>query len=101
MPTVYIETSIVSRVTAWPSSDPNISALQMQARDWWRIERPNYDLVTLQLVLAEASMGDPDAIAERLKMLAEVPLIPITDEVRRIAGELISPSLMPRKAAAD
>jgi hypothetical protein len=54
MATVYIETSIVSHAAAHPSSDPNIATLQMQARDWWRIERPKFDLVTSQLVINEA-----------------------------------------------
>jgi hypothetical protein len=101
MPTVYIETSIVSHATARPSSDPNIAALQVQARDWWRIERPRFDLVTSQLVIDEASAGDPEAVAERLKVLAGVPLVAITDEARRLAGALISPSMIPLKAGAD
>ncbi len=73
----------------------------MQARDWWQIERPKFDLVTSQLVINEASAGDPEAAADRLKLLAGVPSIPITDEVRQIAEALVSASLMPAKAAAD
>ena len=101
MATVYIETSIVSHATARPSSDSNIAALQMQPRDWWRIERPKFDLVTSQLAITEASAGDPGAAADRLKLLADIPLVPITDEVRQIAAALVSASLMPAKAAAD
>ena len=92
METVYIETLIVSHATARPSSDINIATLQMQARDWWRIERPKFDLVTSQLVINEAAAGDPSAAADRLKLLAGVPLIPITDEVRQIANALVSAS---------
>ena len=69
MATVYIETSIVSHATSRPSSDPNIAALQTQARDWWRIERPKFDLVTSQLAINEASAGDPEAAADRLNLL--------------------------------
>ena len=101
MAAVYIETSIVSHATSRPSSDLNIAALQMQARDWWRIERPRFDLVTSQLVINEASAGDPEAAADRLRLLDGVPLIPITDEVREIADALVSASLIPQKAAAD
>ena len=100
MPTIYIETSIVSHATARPSSDPNIAALQTQARDWWRIERPRFDLMTSQLVLDEASEGDTDAVAERLRILAGVRLVAITDEVRQLARALISPSMMPPKAGS-
>ena len=101
MATVYIETSIVSHATARPSSDANIATLQTQARDWWRIERPKFDLVTSQLVINEASSGDRAAAADRLKLLAGIPLVPITDEVRQIAAALLSASLMPATAAAD
>ncbi len=101
MATVYIETSIVSHASAWPSSDLSIAALQMQARDWWQMERPRFDLVTSQLVLNEASAGDPSAAADRLKLLDGIPLVPITEQVREIAKALVSPSLIPAQAAAD
>jgi len=101
MATVYIETSIISHATARPSSDPNIAAMQAQARDWWRIERHKFDLVTSQLVINEASAGDTDAAADRLKLLDGIPLVPISVEVHQIAAKLVSASLMPPKAAAD
>jgi len=101
MATVYIETSIVSHATARPSADPNVAALQAQAREWWRTERLKFDLVTSQLVIDEASAGDPAAAADRLKLLAGIPLVPITDEVRQIAAAFVSASLMPTRAAAD
>jgi len=62
---------------------------------------PQFDLVTSQLVINEASVGDPGAVADRMSLLAGVPLVPITEEVRQIAAELVSASLMPAKAAAD
>ena len=34
MDTVYVETSIVSHATAWPSLDITAAALQHQARQW-------------------------------------------------------------------
>lgn len=63
MDTVYIETSIVSHATAWPSSQIQTAAIQQQARDWWSIERPKFELVASQLVIDEASAGDPSAAA--------------------------------------
>jgi hypothetical protein len=101
MATVYIETSIISHASAFPRKDPNIAALQLQARDWWRLERPKFALVTSQLVINEASAGDPSAAADRLKLLDGIPLVRITKEVEDLASHLISATLMPRKAAAD
>lgn len=101
MDTVYIETSIISHASAWPSSDIQIAAVQHQARQWWSTERPNFELVTSQLVIDEASAGDPSAAAERLKLLAGLPTVPIDEDVRTLARAIVSASLMPQKAAAD
>jgi predicted nucleic acid-binding protein len=101
MDTVYIETSIVSHATALPSPDIQIAVLQQQARLWWSRERPNFELVTSQLVLNEAAAGDPSAAAERLKMLDGLPTVPITEDVRTLARAIVSASMMPPNAAAD
>ena len=101
MDTVYIETSIVSHATAWPSRDIQTAALQQQARDWWTWERPKFDLVTSQLTLDEASAGDPTAAADRLKLLDGLPLVEITPETEALAARLLAAHTMPQKAAAD
>jgi hypothetical protein len=52
------------------------------------------NLVTSQLVINEASAGDPGAVADRLKLLAGVPLMPITDEARpEEASRLFRPTV--------
>jgi len=101
MDTVYMETSIVSHASAWPSSDGQIAAIQHQARQWWSLERPKVELVTSQLVIDEASVGDPSAAADRLKLLDGLPTVPIDNKVRNLAREIVSASIMPQKAAAD
>ena len=101
MDTVYIETSIVSHATARPSSDIQIAALQHQARNWWSTERPNFELVTSQLVIDEASAGDPVAAEERLKLLDGVPIVSINEAVRNLAWAIVSASIIPQKASAD
>ena len=101
MDSIYIETSIVSHATAWPSSDPNTVLLQQQARDWWDTERSKFRIVTSQLVLDEVALGDPAAAAKRLKMLAGVSLIPADPRIEPIADELIARHLMPETARLD
>ena len=101
MDTVYIETSIVSHATARSSSDIQVAAIQQQAREWWSIERPKFELVTSQLVVDEAAAGDPTAAADRLKLLDGIPTVPIDDDVRSLARAIVSASIMPAKAAAD
>jgi len=101
MDTVYIETSIVSHATAWPSSDPAIAVLQEQAKRWMDEQRPLYDVVTSQLVIDEAGMGDPDAAARRLEMLEGIAVLPVNPDVETIADEIVRRSIMPTSARID
>ena len=101
MDKLYIETSIVSYATAWPSRDIAIAGLQQQARDWWATERHAFELVTSQLTLDEAGDGDPAAAADRLKLLDGLPLVDINEDVELLAHRLIAAHTMPEKAIAD
>lgn len=55
MSTVYIETTIVSYLTARPSRDVVLAAHQMLTRDWWR-RRMAYQLTWNCKHLANAAM---------------------------------------------
>lgn len=90
-----------SHATAWPSSDIQIAALQHQARDWWSTKRPGFEVVTSQLAIDEASAGDPTAVADRLKLLDGLPIVPIDEEVRSLARSILTAAIMPPTAAAD
>jgi hypothetical protein len=101
MDTVYIETSIVSHATAWPSPDPATAVLQQQAKRWMAEQRPLYDVVTSQVVIDEAGMGDPDAAARRLQMLDWIPVLPLNPDANAVAAEIVSRSMMPASARID
>jgi hypothetical protein len=101
MDKVYIETSIVSYASAWPSRDIETAARQQQACDWWTTERSKFDLVTSQLTLNEAAAGDAIAAADRLKLLAGLPLVEINVDTEALALRLLAAHTMPQKAAAD
>jgi hypothetical protein len=101
MDTVYIETSVVSHAAAWTSKNPETAVLQDQAKRWLAEQAPKYKLVTSQFVIDEVSLGDPDAVSERLQLLRNVRVLIPESEVERVADEIISQSLMPPKARLD
>lgn len=101
MDIVYIETSIVSHATAWPSSDPATAVLQDQAKRWMDEQAANYELVTSQIVLTEARRGDADAASRRLAMLADIPVLDENPDTETVADELVSRSLIPATARLD
>lgn len=61
METVYIETTVVSLLVARPSRDPIMAAHQQLTRRWWQDRRSQFQCVTSEEVMREASQGDPEA----------------------------------------
>ena len=101
MKRVYIETTVVSYLAAWPSRDLLQVARQRITYEWWSRERFRYDLCTSQLVLDEASAGDPSAALRRLEFLEGLPLVDLTEAVGRVARAIVGSGLLPLTAARD
>jgi hypothetical protein len=60
-PKAYIETTVVSYLTAWPARDVVIAGHQQITREWWRSAADRFELVASDLVIREAGAGDPNA----------------------------------------
>ena len=99
--TAYIETSVVSYLTARPSRDVVIAAYQEITREWWDEASDRFDLVASALVVAEAGAGDSEAARTRLKALEAVTLLEATDDAEILARALVAAGAVPRQAADD
>jgi hypothetical protein len=99
--TVYIETTIVSYLTAWPSRDLVRAAQQQITRDWWKVRRPLFELFCSQLVEIEASAGDPQAAQDRLVVVRQLPILGITPMALKLGDALISEMAPPSVALSD
>ena len=71
-PKVYLETTIISYLTARPSRDLIIAAHQQLTQDWWDNRRAEFELYISQLVIQEASAGDLDAGYSNIATVAGV-----------------------------
>jgi hypothetical protein len=98
---VYIETTIVSYLTARPSRDLIIAAHQQITHEWWDTCRADYDLCASELVVREAGAGDPEAAQERLDILKFTTLVQTRQEALELAEELIKAGALPAKASED
>lgn len=78
---VYLETSIVSYLTARPSSDLLAAAWQKATTDWWDTQRNRFEVYISGIVIEEAGRGDPNASEKRIDALSGIPVLSITDEV--------------------
>jgi len=101
MDTVYLETSIISYLRQKPSTQVVLAARQLLTHQWWNDERSNYQLVASQLVIDEASAGNPSLAAERLQLLAGIPLLQLDPVIADIADEIMSRAILPEKARTD
>ena len=100
-PKLYLETTVPSYLTAWPSRDLIRAGHQQITREWWQARRTHFDLYISQFVLDEAAGGDPEAARERLKSLATLPLLDVTDDVDELAAGLVGALALPAKAVID
>ena len=100
-PKVYVETSVVSYLTAWPSRDAVVAGHQQVTRDWWQSCEERFEILASELVVQEASAGDELAARERLEVLGRLTLLEITEEARDLARQLVEFAAIPRKAAED
>lgn len=101
METVYVETSIISYLRQKPSTQVVLAARQLLTHQWWNDERTNYQLVSSQFVIDEASAGNPTLAAERLQLLAGIPLLLLDPAIADIAAEIMSRAILPEKACTD
>jgi hypothetical protein len=100
-PKLYLETTVPSYLTAWPSRDLIRAGHQQITREWWDTRRAEFDVYISQFVLDEAAAGDQEAARERLKAIVDLPILELTDEVSELAIALVETLKFPEKAVTD
>lgn len=100
-PSVYIETSVVSYLAARPSRDLIVAAHQQLTTDWWHNQREQFRLFVSELVVNEASLGDPEMAARRKMFLSGIDLLEIDDRTMNVAQQFVRSLAVPEKASAD
>ncbi|MES2708449.1 MAG: type II toxin-antitoxin system VapC family toxin [Verrucomicrobiota bacterium] len=98
---VYIETTIPSYLTSWPSAQVVHAGHQIRTHQWWTNHREEYELYTSLVTHQEAAAGDSDAARRRVGALEGIPLLPITPECEIIAEAILDSELLPAKADRD
>jgi hypothetical protein len=99
-PKAYIETTVVSYLTAAPSRDLVLAAHQQVTRDWWSA-REAFELFVSQFVVDEASSGDAVASERRVAAIRDLVLLDLTRDATLLAAELVRANGVPEKAKID
>lgn len=100
-PTLYVETSVVSYLTAQPSRDIVTAARQQITREWWATKRTGFELYVSRFVLQEVRSGDAAAAALRLEALNGIPELELTKTTMELAEALVAQGPLPTTAALD
>ena len=98
---VYIESSVISYLTARPSRDLVIAGHQAVTAEWRNEHRLGYDVYVSPLVVEEISAGDASAAEERLRVIADIPSVAIAEEAESLAFALLASNSVPDNSARD
>ena len=99
-PKTYVETTVISYLTAVPSRDLVLAAHQQVTRDWWST-REAFELYVSQFVVDEVSAGDAAAAARRIEALRDLSILDLTRDATLLAAELIHAGGLPATAKID
>jgi len=100
-PAVYIESSVISYLTARPSRDVITAARQAITLDWWQNQRHKYEVYISALVEEEISSGDPTAAEQRLRAVSSLFSVAISSEAQEMAASLIASRAVPPDCVED
>ena len=96
----YIETTIPSFYYTQRTDVESVARMNW-TRQWWEECGPLFDLVTSPAVIAELRRGVGDQVDERLALVRDMELVPITPEVHEIVDVYIEKLVMPSDPAGD
>lgn len=101
MPSVYLETTIISYLAADPSRDLIVAAHQQITHDWWKNYRQQFDLCISQLVVDEMSQGNARIAKRRLELAQDIPLLALSPQILALAKSFITKGPLPKNAEDD
>jgi predicted nucleic acid-binding protein len=102
LPSAYIETSVISYLTARPNErEVIVAAHQQLTREWWENRSSKFTLYVSAVVIEEARRGNEEFARARLAVIEQMQLADVTPAARELAARLLLEFGLPAKANAD
>jgi len=101
MQSVYLETTFISYLVARPSRDLHVAAHQQVTQEWWANRRSEFENCVSQVVIDEASAGDPAEVQKRLAIIGGLPALEITDDAESLTEAIMDAGVLPPHAIRD
>ncbi len=100
-PKVYLETTVVSLLTARPARDVIMMSMIAQTKKWWVTERERFELIVSDIVIREAAAGDVAAARRRNEVLQQLVAVENDAESQALADVFLQNMALPAKASDD
>jgi predicted nucleic acid-binding protein len=100
-PTVYLDTTIPSYLTAALSRDITKARMQRITRVWWSRFRPTCEIFISELVIAESRDGREESARKRLAALESIEAVRLSERSESLVESLLEDGLILKKARAD
>lgn len=98
---VYIDTSVVSNLTAMPSRDIVKAVRQIETIEWWTTQAHHFELFSSDVALEEAKQGNREAAQRRIGVLREMTILLVTLDASSLARALLSEGAVPEVAEVE
>src|ERR1019366_10072085 len=97
MESVSLETTFISYLVARASRDVIVAGHQQTTQEWWANRRSQFACSVSQVVIDEASVGDPAEVQKRLAIIGGLPSLAITDEANALTQSIMAADILPPK----
>src|SRR5438270_13473229 len=101
MESAYLETTFISYVVARPSRDLIVAGHQQTTQDWWANRRTEFECSVCQVVIDEASLGDPAEIQKRLAIIGNLRNLDVTEDAMALTQAIMAAGMLPPKVVRD
>lgn len=101
MESVYLETTFISYLVARPSRDLIVAGHQQITQEWWANRRDEFECRVSQVVVDEASVGDPAELQKRLAIIGDLPALDVTADATALAKALMAAGILPPHVVRD
>src|ERR1700686_4078867 len=101
MESVYLETTFISYLVARPSRDVIVAGHQQTTQEWWANRRSEFECSVSQVVIDEASAGDPTEAEKRLAIIGDLRLLEATQTVEALTRAIMAAGMLPPHAFRD
>jgi hypothetical protein len=99
-PTAYLDTSIISAFW-YEGADVAMLARRLHTRDWWDLERRNFEIWTSALTPSELRAGKFPRQQECQRMARRLRCLTFTGTAKELAKEILRLMMVPPKKEAD